>query len=329
MEKLLTPGAEMFSNRLKKNLKLRKKWASKTNITSYRLYDADMPEYAVAIDYYEQTWVHIQEYAPPEGKLDPEKVEQHRKEIMSAIPDVLPARQGNIFFKTRKKQKGKSQYTVLKDETEKLIIHEGGLSFFVNFSRYLDPGIFLDHRITRDKLRALAKGKRFLNLFCYTGTATVYAAAGGAVHTCSVDTNRTFLAWAEENLKINNLAGKEHEFVQEDVKTFLKRNGAALSPAKSESGQKKWDLIFLDPPTFSNSKSRVEIFDVQKDHVEIINLCLLLLSPGGELVFSNNYHRFKLNRNEINASFVEDITERTIPEDFARKKSHKCWLIKK
>lgn len=313
----LSPGAQMFANRLKKNLKHRGKWARRRDVTSYRLYDADMPEYSVALDFYEGTWVHLQEYAPP-ATISPAKAQVHRKEIIKAIPRVLDVESRNIFFKTREKKKGKSQYEKVAAQGEKFVIREGGLKFLVNFTDYLDTGIFLDHRNTRNLLREMAPAKRFLNLFAYTGSATVYAAAGGATATTTVDASATYLAWAEENLKLNKLSGGSHRFIQADCLDWLNQ----------EKG--KYDLIFLDPPTFSNSKSRRTTFDVQRDQGELLSKTLALLAPGGTLVFSNNFRKFQLEEEILAGYSVEEITGRTVPEDFQRKGSiHRCWLIRK
>ena len=318
-ERTLSPGAEMFSNRLKKNLKTRKKWAAKNGITSYRLYDADMPEYSAAVDFYENTWAYVQEYAPPKGKVDPEKARRHRKEMLQALPYALEIPGRDIFFRTRERKKGADQYKRLGEKGEKMIIREGGYRFLANFTDYLDTGIFLDHRKTRAMLREMAAGKTFLNLFAYTGTASVYAAGGGADRTLTVDASRNYLQWAEKNMEINGFLKtpedrKKHSFLREDCISWLSAAG------------EKFDLIFLDPPTFSNSKSRKTSFDVQTDHINLLNLVLSRLNPGGTLVFSNNYRKFKLDESAFPGWNFREITGETVPEDFTRKKSiHRCW----
>ena len=312
----LPPGARMFANRLEKNLKHRGKWARRRGITSYRLYDADMPEYAAALDFYEGTWVHLQEYAPP-STIPEEKAEARRRDILRAIPRVLKVEKRNIFFKTRERKRGRSQYEKADTRGEKFIINEGGLKFFVNFSDYLDSGIFLDHRNIRSMIRDRAGGKTFLNLFAYTGTATVYAAAAGA-RTTTVDASATYLAWAKENLKLNGLLGERQRFIQADCLEWLPRE------------KSRYDLIFLDPPTFSNSKGRRTTFDVQRDQGTLLIQALALLAPGGTLVFSNNFRRFRLKEELLDGYEVEEITRRTVPEDFQRRGSiHRCWLIRK
>ncbi len=317
-ERILSPGAEMFANRIRKNLKQRRKWARKNDVTSYRLYDADMPEYSVAIDYYENSWANVQEYAPPPGKVNPEKARQHRKEITDALPGVLGLPPKDIFMKTREKQRGANQYTRLNAREERLVIREGGLKFLVNFTDYLDTGIFLDHRITRNMIRGKSMGRSFLNLFAYTGSATVYAADGGASSTTTVDASSTYLNWAEENLKINNFIGHGHRFIKADCIKWL------------EECRDSWDLIFLDPPTFSNSKSRKESFDIQSDHIKLLRSTLARLNPGGILIFSNNYRKFRFDTPALSGWAIEEISDQTVPEDFTRKKSiHRCWIIEK
>ena len=188
-----------------------------------------------------------------------------------------------IYWRTRRPQKGKSQYEAIADVQERVVVEEGGLKFLVNFTDYLDTGLFLDHRATRARIRAASKGKRFLNLFCYTGVATVYAAAGGAASTTSIDMSRTYLDWAKRNLSINGIPG-EHRFVQEDCLAWL-----------AAEDKERYDLIFLDPPTFSNSKRMDHEFDVQRDHVDLIRATLKRLAPGGLLLFSTNFRKFKLD----------------------------------
>ena len=282
-----------------------------------------MPEYSAAVDFYEETWAHVQEYAPPAGKVDPVKAEKHRREMLEGLPEALEIPKKDIYFKTREKKRGSSQYTRLSEKGEKMIIREGGLRFLVNFSEYLDTGIFLDHRNARSMIRKLSEEKTFLNLFAYTGTATVYAAAGGARSTTTVDASSTYLAWAEENMKINGMlkgpdSWERHRFIKADCLKWL------------ETNRDKWELIFLDPPTFSNSKSRKESFDIQTDHVRLLKLVLNRLAAGGTLIFSNNYRKFRMNMEAFQGWEFKEITEQTVPEDFTRKKSiHRCWIIRR
>ncbi|ALP54869.1 50S rRNA methyltransferase [Candidatus Tenderia electrophaga] len=318
----LGPGAEMLANRLRKNLKELGRWARREGVSCYRLYDADMPEYALAVDLYqgEQRWVHVQEYEAPKT-VDERKARLRLREAMAVIPEVLALPQENVYFKVRKRQKGAAQYTRQAEEKQFFEIEEGGCRFLVNFTDYLDTGLFLDHRITRQMVADMAKGKRFLNLFAYTGTVSVYAARGGAKSTLTVDMSNTYLDWARQNMALNGFDGEQHQFVQADCLEWLKQGGVYK--------RAKFDLIFLDPPTFSSSKRMTDTFDVQRDHPAVIGAAMALLDAGGTLVFSNNFRKFKIDP-ELEARFaVEDITPRTLPRDFARNpKIHHCWLIR-
>jgi 23S rRNA (guanine2445-N2)-methyltransferase / 23S rRNA (guanine2069-N7)-methyltransferase len=314
----LTPGAEMFANRLRKNLKQLGKWARNEGLCCYRLYDADMPEYALAIDLYAgaDRWAHVQEYAAPKT-IDPDRARARLKEALSAIPGALELPPANIFLKVREKQKGKSQYERLAERGEFHEVREDGLKLMVNFTDYLDTGLFLDHRLTRRLLGECAAGKRFLNLFCYTGAATVHAAAGKARSTTSVDMSRTYLDWARRNMLVNAFTGKQHEYVQADVFAWLE-----------EAHDQGYDLIFLDPPTFSTSKRMEATLDIQRDHVRLIEATARLLEPGGELVFSCNFRRFKLDTEALSDFEVENLTQATIPKDFARNpRIHQCYRL--
>ena len=281
------PGAQMFANRLRKNLSRLEPWAERERIDCYRLYDADMPEYAFAIDVYGRDSRHlfVQEYAAPKS-VNQESARQRRREVLAVLPEVLAVPLAHVHSRVRKPQKGAEQYEKRALTAERHVVQEGGLKFWVNFRDYLDTGLFLDHRIVRGMLREWAREADFLNLFCYTGTATVYAAAGGARSSVSVDLSNTYLDWAHENLLLNGFGGEEHELHRADCLQWLE-------------GQETWgprfDLIFLDPPTFSNSKRMEGVLDVQRDHVGMIRRSLKLLRPAGRLVFSTNYTRFKLD----------------------------------
>jgi 23S rRNA (guanine2445-N2)-methyltransferase / 23S rRNA (guanine2069-N7)-methyltransferase len=318
-------GAQMFANRLRKNLKLLKSWAEREHIYCYRVYDADMPEYAFAIDLYgnESTqWAYVQEYAPP-ATIDPQAARNRRQQALSVIPEVLQLPEERIHLRVRQPQSGHSQYEKLRASGEFEQVIEGPHRFWVNFRDYLDTGLFLDHRITRARIAQMAQSKRFLNLFAYTGTATVYAAGGGAMATTTVDMSRTYLDWAKRNMLLNGFGGPEHGFVQADCMTWL---------AEQQTQRRKpYDLIFIDPPTHSRSKRMKEDFDVQRDHVRLIRLAGNLLSEMGTLVFSNNYTRFRLDTDALSASFdVEDISRVTVPRDFARNpRIHHAFLLHK
>jgi len=314
----LTPGAEMFANRLRKNRKQLGKWAEQEQLCCYRLYDADMPEYALAIDLYRGTerWAHVQEYAAPKS-VDPAKAQERLAEAMSALPATLELPPENIFLKVRQRQKGSAQYERLGAQGEFHEVVEDGLRLLVNFTDYLDTGLFLDHRLTRRMLREHARGKRFLNLFGYTGTATVHAAAGGARATTTVDLSHTYLDWARRNLALNGFEGRNHELIHADVFGWLE-----------DETQRRYGLIFLDPPTFSNSKRMQGTLDIQRDHVALINAAAGLLEPGGILVFSNNFRRFRLDQAALASFEIEDLTAATIPRDFARNpRIHHCFRL--
>jgi 23S rRNA (guanine2445-N2)-methyltransferase / 23S rRNA (guanine2069-N7)-methyltransferase len=313
----------MFANRVRKNLERLEPWAGKEHIECFRLYDADMPEYAFAIDIYgrEPRHVYVQEYAPPKT-VDPESARERRREVLTVLPEALSVPLECVHSRVRKTQKGSEQYQRRSDRPcgERMRVHEGGLEFWVNFRDYLDTGLFLDHRITRRMLKDWAGGGDFLNLFCYTGSATVYAAAGGARSSVSVDLSNTYLDWAHDNLVLNGFGGPEHALQRADCLEWL---------AGEEADGARFDLIFVDPPTFSNSKRMDGVLDVQRDHVGMIRRSLRLLRPGGRLVFSTNYTRFKLDAAALADLDVEDVSERTIPRDFERNPHiHRCFVIR-
>jgi 23S rRNA (guanine2445-N2)-methyltransferase / 23S rRNA (guanine2069-N7)-methyltransferase len=281
-----------------------------------------MPEYAFAIDVYGdgagERWVVVQEYAPPKT-VDAAAARMRRREALAWIPELLGVARERMFLRERRPQKGLSQYEKVGGERKFEVVRENGFRFYVNFTDYLDTGLFLDHRLTRQLVGECARGKRFLNLFAYTGTATVYAAGGGAVSSTTVDMSRTYLDWAKRNLALNGFADPQHGFVQADVLTWLQ---------SQQDGTRRYDLMFIDPPTHSRSKRLTEDFDVQRDHPKLLALAAKLLSPEGEIVFSNNYTRFKLD-SSVEALFdVEDLTERTIPWDFRRNpRIHRCFRL--
>jgi 23S rRNA (guanine2445-N2)-methyltransferase / 23S rRNA (guanine2069-N7)-methyltransferase len=323
------PGALMFANRLRKNLQRLEPWAGREHIDCYRVYDADMPEYAFAIDLYGlgprelsgqgARHVYVQEYAPPKS-VDQEGARERRREALAVLPEVLGVPVSQVHSRVRKPQKGAEQYEKRDSVAERHAVQEGGLKFWVNFRDYLDTGLFLDHRIMRGMLRDWAKDADFLNLFCYTGSATVYAAAGGARSSASVDLSNTYLDWAHENLLLNGFGDTRHELYRADCLQWLE---------EQETRGPSFDLIFLDPPTFSNSKRMDGVLDVQRDHVGMIRRSMKVLRPAGRLVFSTNYTRFKLDAEALADVAVEDISERTIPKDFERHaRIHRCFSIK-
>ena len=304
-------GSE-FANRLSKNLKNRLKWAEREKITCFRIYDRDLPEYNVTIDLYGK-WIHVQEYAPP-ATIDPELAATRFSLALAMIREVLGVRRDRIFIKTRKKQKGKEQYQKQGSRNKMYEVREGNCFLLVNFTDYLDTGLFLDHRITRNRIGQLAAGKRFLNLFAYTGTATIHAARGGAESTTTVDLSATYLSWARMNLSLNGYGGPAHATIQEDCLRWL------------ETPRGQYDLIFVDPPTFSNTKKENRVFDVQRDHVRLLELAMRHLAPGGLLIFSTNFRKFVLDESLGSRFAIRNISRETIPLDFERNsRIHQCW----
>jgi 23S rRNA (guanine2445-N2)-methyltransferase / 23S rRNA (guanine2069-N7)-methyltransferase len=316
----IRPGssAEMFANRLRKDLQHFGRWARRQEIGCYRLYDADLHEYNLAVDVYEsdKRYVHVQEYEAPDT-IDADKARQRLRHGLAVIPLVLEIPREQMFFKVRRRQKGGSQYEKMDTSGEFHEVREGPCRFWVNFTDYLDTGLFLDHRNTRAMLGVLAKGKHFLNLFGYTGTASVHAALGGALTTTTVDMSYTYLDWAQRNLELNGLNARNNELIQADVLTWLKENS-----------RRRYGLIFLDPPTFSRSKRMDDTLDIQRDHMALIQDALALLEPDGVLIFSTNLRRFKIDPSVLTALTVEDISRKTIPQDFERNpKIHQCFRI--
>jgi 23S rRNA (guanine2445-N2)-methyltransferase / 23S rRNA (guanine2069-N7)-methyltransferase len=319
-----TPGAQMFANRLRKNLKLMQKQAQRAAVSCYRLYDADMPEYAFAIDHYVEAGsgtrhLYVQEYAAPDS-IEPAAATRRRAEALAALPAASGVAPEYIHVRTRRRQSGASQYTQLADRAQFSVVEEGGLKFLVNFTDYLDTGLFLDHRLTRGRLRELARDARVLNLFCYTASASVYAAAGGATRSVSVDLSNTYLEWAAQNYQLNGLSTR-HELVRADARAWL------ADAAQRGAG---FELIFLDPPTFSNSKRMEGILDTQRDHAALIAAAMRLLAPGGALVFSTNAQKFKLDPEVEQLWEVKDVSVASIPFDFQRnQRIHRCYELRR
>ncbi|MCG9648421.1 bifunctional 23S rRNA (guanine(2069)-N(7))-methyltransferase RlmK/23S rRNA (guanine(2445)-N(2))-methyltransferase RlmL [Vibrio brasiliensis] len=312
-ESLVAPD---FSNRLKKNIAKIGKWARKEKLDCYRIYDADLPEYNVAIDVYLDQLV-IQEYAAPKN-IPEEKAKRRLTDIIRATIQVTETPANKVVLKVREKQKGRSQYQKLSQQSETLVVNEYGVKLSVNLHDYLDTGLFLDHKITRRKLGEMAQGKDFLNLFAYTGSGTVHAACGGAKSTTTVDMSNTYLEWAKENMKLNGQVGRQHRFEQADCLQWL------------ETSTAQFDLIFIDPPTFSNSKRMEQSFDVQRDHIQLMRNLKRLLRAGGTIVFSNNKRHFKMDLEALEQLGLEakNISHQTLPLDFARNKHiHNCWVI--
>ncbi len=321
-ERAQRPGAQMFANRLRKNLQRLEGWARSQDIEAFRVYDADMPEYAFAIDCYgrEPRHLFVQEYAAP-ASVDPDKARERRREALAVLPEVFGVPLEQVHSRTRRAQKGAAQYEALGGSGRRFVVREGSLKFWVNLSDYLDTGLFLDHRPTRARLRELARGADFLNLFCYTGSATVYAAAGGARRTLGLDLSNTYLQWARDNLELNGFGREDHELLATDCLDWLQR---------AAQGGPAYDLVFLDPPTFSNSKRMQGVLDIQRDHPTLIRKCMALLRPAGQLLFSTNYARFRLQQELLREFEVEDISAATIPPDFARNaRIHRCYVMRR
>lgn len=315
----VSPQAEMFANRLKKNLRHLAKWARKNQLDCYRVYDADLPDYAVAIDIYGD-YVHVQEYAPP-ADIDPLKASERLDDVMQIIPAVLGVNKDKVALKLRQKQRGSNQYESQAALRQRFEVRENALRFWINLTDYLDTGLFLDHRITRQMLAETSRGKAFLNLFAYTGSATVYAAAGGAKSTTTVDMSNTYLGWAKDNMQLNNFVGEQHQFIRADVLAWLN------DPATKEL---RFDLIFVDPPTFSNSNKMEGVFDIQRDYIDMLYKVAGMLNPGGEIFFSTNRRDFKLDQSALKGLDIKDISKVTLPIDFERNsKIHYCWKIQK
>ncbi len=305
-----------FSNRLEKNRKKLEPWLEKNNITSYRLYDADLPEYAVAIDIYDSTYLHVQEYEPP-PMIDRGKRFSRLAEIVENAPDLTGIAGENMYVKVRRRMKQNRQYYRFAKTEEYIPITEGEFTFLINLEDFVDTGLFLDARFVRDKIRSLCGGKSFLNLFCYTATGTVYAAAGGARSSLSIDSSNTYISWAKRNFDQNNIAAGAHRLAREDCFSWL------------YGSKETFDLIFLGPPTFSNSKSRKETFDLQRDHVSLLKSAAEHLNPEGRILFLSNTKNFKMDEEGIRTfADLVDITRETFPADFERSSgSFHCWEL--
>ena len=307
--------AEVFANRLRKMARHMRRWPTRRAITCYRLYDRDIPEIPLAVDIYEGR-LHIVEYDRPHDRT----VAQHTdwlEMIVGVAGEVLGVDRPDIFLKRRQRQRGADQYGKFADASKVFTVTEGGLKFEVNLSDYIDTGLFLDHRITRDMVRADSGGKRMLNLFAYTGAFSVYAADGGAKSTATVDLSNTYLDWAYRNLIANNFTGSSHKLIRADVMEFLGEH--APGP--------HYDLAIIDPPTFSNSKRTDDVFDIQVDYNRLIHATVRLMSPGGVIYFSTNFRRFKFDAGAFPALDAKEISAQTIPEDFRNKRIHRCWRI--
>jgi len=306
----------MFRNRLMKVFRHISKQARKQEISCYRVYDHDLPEFPFCIEIYGDK-IYLAEYKRHHHMTD----EEHAAWIESCIPmisEIIQIPDENIFYRQRQRKAGRrGQYEKLSSEEEFFVVEENGLKFRINLTDYLDTGLFLDHRITREMVRQESNMKRVLNLFCYTGSFSVYAGAAGASEVHSVDLSKTYLNWAEENIKLNDLSTKgQHHFIHADVKQYLDEIPAGY-----------FDLVVMDPPTFSNSKRMKDFLDIQRDHVELINKTLRAMKPGGILYFSTNFRKFQLESEKITNASVKDITKGTTPFDFQGKLFRYCFRV--
>ena len=306
-----------FINRLGKNLKHQLKWAKRQNLVAWRIYDRDIPQFPFAIDVYGEH-IHLQEYDTG-WLMQPEDYQQWLDEVCEAVQFVVGFPKENIHLKQRIRQKGTAQYEKTGTNGNDFIVHENGRAFWVNLDKYLDTGLFLDHRNTRQKIGSIAAGKRFLSLFSYTGSFTVYAATGDAICSETVDLSNTYLDWAKRNFQLNHMDLNVHQIVRADVFQYL---------VDAVKQNKQFDLIVLDPPSFSNSKKMLDILDIQRDQAKLIDGAMRLLAQDGILYFSNNLRSFTLNDSIEVRYAVKDISKQSVPNDFRNKKIHQCWEIR-
>lgn len=309
----------MFRNRMAKVFKHKSKLAKRQSVSCYRVYDHDLPEFPLCIEIYEDK-IYLAEYLRRHGMTD-EEHEIWLNDCLTVITEITGIPQEQMFVRQRKRMshRGEDQYEKMDTKQEFFTVLENGLKFQVNLTDYLDTGLFLDHRITRQMVREQSKDKRVLNLFCYTGSFSVYAAAGGAATVTSVDLSKTYLAWAEDNMVINHFKdAAKYRFIHADVKQYLK----TLQP-------NSFDLVIMDPPTFSNSKRMKDFLDIQRDHVELLNDVLAATTPEGIIYFSTNFTKFVLEPEKIHASEIKDITKATTPFDFEGKLKRWCYRGRK
>jgi len=308
----------MFRNRLEKVYRHLGKQAKRLAITCYRVYDHDLPEFPFCIEIYEHT-TYVAEYKRRHGMSEDDHHEWISRSMI-VICEVLKVSEENIFLKLRQKKPGRlGQYQKTAEKRSEFVVEENGLRFIVNLSDYLDTGLFLDHRVTRQKVRGEAKDKKVLNLFSYTGSFSVYAASGEANEVVTVDLSKTYLDWAEKNMQLNGFEDlAKYKFLQTDVLRYL-----------DTVPENYFDIIILDPPTFSNSKRMEDFLDIQRDHAKLINDCLRRLNSAGKIYFSTNYKKFVLEKASIRTSLIKDITKQTTPFDFEGRINRACYLIEK
>lgn len=309
--------SSIIKNRIRKNYRHVRKWAKRTSTNAFRVYDRDIKEYPLAIDFYDGRFC-VQYFSYDRDQDDPSF--ELKGEINQALITIFGVKEDDIFWRNRIKREKLEQYEKLNDESSYFIVYEYGVKFKVNLEDYLDTGLFLDHRETRQLVAKLAKGKRLLNLFAYTSSFSVHAALNGAVSTTSVDMSNTYTEWSRDNLIINNLSLQSNKVVREDCLKYL---------VEAVDRKELYDVIVIDPPTISRSKKMDQMFDVQKDYPFLINQALKLLSPLGTIIFSNNFRKFKFDLELFPDCKIEEITEKTIPIDFHNLKIHRCWRIER
>lgn len=307
----------MLCNRVRKNRKRLSKWSAREGVHCYRLYDRDIPELPLVIDWY-QGRLHVAEFHKSDA--DPARSgEAWMKSVLAPTAEALQVAQEKIFFKVRDRQRGQRQYQAKGAEYNRFEVTEAGLGFLVNLVDYLDTGLFLDHRRTRAMVAEEAKDKAVLNLFCYTGSFSVYAAAAGAATTLGIDLSGTYLDWARANLDLNDLDKRRNRLRRGDVMEEL---------LELDKSGEKFDLAVVDPPTFSNSKALEGVFDVQRDHVQLLQRVRKLLAADGVVYYSTNHRRFQLDEPGLNRDYeIREISSKTLPMDYRDQKIHRCWRM--
>lgn len=306
-----------FTARLRKRAKHLRRWPTKQDITCFRLYERDVPEVPLVVDRYEDH-LHIGEFERPHDRSDEEHV-VWLEHMVSAAAKTLDVPRSKTFFKQRRRQRGKAQHEIVEQRHYEIEAHEGGLKFTVNLSDYIDTGLFLDHRVTRSMVRDEVLGKRFLNLFAYTGSFSVYAADGGAASTMTVDWSNTYLNWARQNMRMNKFEGEQHQYAAEDAMDFVKNLSATTV----------FDVAVIDPPTFSNSKRTHRDWVVQDNYVELLTATLKHIARDGVVYFSTNFRQFQMDAAALPGTKVREISRQTVPEDFRNQRIHRCWRITK
>jgi len=307
--------AQTFASRLSKLARHLRRLPTKQGITCFRLYERDIPEVPLVVDRYEDH-LHLAEYDRPHER-DQVEHDDWLDQMSRTAAETLEVPPEKVFLKRRRRQVGLTQHEQVAQDRYEIEAHEGGLKFIVNLSDYIDTGLFLDHRITRDMVRTVASGKRFLNLFAYTGAFSVYAADVGATKVVTVDWSNTYLHWAQRNMQLNGFDSPNFQFIRSDAVTFVDQ----LPPVP------QFDLAVVDPPTFSNSKRTEAVWDVQRDSVPLLGALLKRMSPGGVIYFSNNFRGFKMESDELGAADVHEISNQTVPSNYRNRKIHRCWRI--